>query len=762
MNRRISMAFDGIVIAGLVHELNQTILNTKISKIAQPENDELLLTCKGSSGQFRVSISANASLPFLYLTDTNKTSPLQAPTFCMVLRKHIANGRIISITQPHMERIIHLKIEHLNEMGDICHKTLVIELMGKHSNIIFCDEDGTMIDSIKHVSSAVSSLREVLPGRPYFIPATQEDKFNAMTMDATQICDAIKAKPMSICKAIYTTFTGVSPLVASELAYRAGMDADQSLLACTDDEIHHLSNHIAWFFDEIRHNEFHPVIVRKDKRPIEFSAIELTMYQDYEMEHMESISQMLEVFYAERNIYNRIHQKSADLRKIVTTALERNQKKYQLQQKQQKDAEKREKYKLYGELINVYGYNTVLGMSDDELSLNIVKCWNEFVMLTEKQSVGLVMDPLAAEERKGRNIFSYFMPSSAKKFTVAFLYPKSPDTSDWIYAHDLGRNYLEETFPDQMKTICVNDVTEERTEQVLNDVIRQGADIIFEVAPQMMKDSLKVAVDHPDVKILNCSLNTSHKYIRTYYARMYEAKFLSGMIAGALAENDRIAYIADYPIYGMIANINAFALGASFTNPRARIYLAWSTSENYDRERFLKDNNIQVVSDQDMITPRDPGRQFGLYECSEDGRKLNLVMPLWNWGVFYEKMIQSILAGSYQSEENSEGRALNYWWGMSAGVIDLICSKNVPTGVKRLVDHLKSDIKKGDIVPFYGEIRAQDGTLKNKKDKAMKPEAIMEMDWLTDNVIGEIPTMGELRAEARPVVQIKGVEEKMK
>lgn len=256
-----------------------------------------------------------------------------------------------------MERIIHLKIEHLNEMGDICHKTLVIELMGKHSNIIFCDEDGTMIDSIKHVSSAVSSLREVLPGRPYFIPATQEDKFNAMTMDASQICDAIKAKPMSLCKAIYTSFTGVSPLVASELAYRAGMDADQSLLACTDDEIHHLANHIAWFFDEIRHNEFHPVIVRKDKRPIEFSAIELTMYQDYEMEHMESISQMLEVFYAERNIYNRIHQKSADLRKIVTTALERNQKKYQLQQKQQKDAEKREKYKLYGELINVYGYN---------------------------------------------------------------------------------------------------------------------------------------------------------------------------------------------------------------------------------------------------------------------------------------------------------------------------------------------------------------------------------------------------------------------
>ena len=397
MNRRISMAFDGIVIAGLVHELNQTILNTKISKIAQPENDELLLTCKGSSGQFRVSISANASLPFLYLTDTNKTSPLQAPTFCMVLRKHIANGRIISITQPHMERIIHLKIEHLNEMGDICHKTLVIELMGKHSNIIFCDEDGTMIDSIKHVSSAVSSLREVLPGRPYFIPATQEDKFNAMTMDASQICDAIKAKPMSICKAIYTSFTGVSPLVASELAFRAGMDADQSLLACTDDEIHHLANHIAWFFDEIRHNEFHPVIVRKDKRPIEFSAIELTMYQDYEMEHMESISQMLEVFYAERNIYNRIHQKSADLRKIVTTALERNQKKYDLQMRQLKDTENRDKYKVYGELINAYGYNVPEGAKQME-ALNYYT----------NETVTIPLDPTSTPQENAQRFFAKY------------------------------------------------------------------------------------------------------------------------------------------------------------------------------------------------------------------------------------------------------------------------------------------------------------------------------------------------------------------
>lgn len=355
------MAFDGIVIAGLVHELNQTILNTKISKIAQPENDELLLTCKGKDGQHRVAVSASASLPFLYLTDENKTSPLQAPTFCMVLRKHIAGGRIIEISQPHMERIINITIEHLNEMGDLCHKTLIIELMGKHSNIIFCDENGTIIDSIKRVSSAVSSLREVLPGKPYFIPATQENKYNPLAVSAEQIYEVISALPVTAAKAIYTSFSGISPLAASEIVFRAGLDADQPLAAFSEEELRHLSNHAAWYFEEIKTEHFSPVIVRKGKQPVEFSALELTMYRDLSPEHYDSISKALEVFYAERNAYNRIHQKSADLRHVVTTTLERTAKKYELQQKQMKDSAKREKYRLYGELINVYGYGLTPG-----------------------------------------------------------------------------------------------------------------------------------------------------------------------------------------------------------------------------------------------------------------------------------------------------------------------------------------------------------------------------------------------------------------
>ncbi len=406
--------------------------------------------------------------------------------------------------------------------------------------------------------------------------------------------------------------------------------------------------------------------------------------------------------------------------------------------------------------MNVFGYEKMLEMSVEDYSTNIVKCWNEFVMLTEKHRVDLVMNPENVQSKK--NLLSYFIPSTSKKFTVAFLYPKTPEESDWIYAHDLGRSYLEETFPDQIRTICVESVKEENIEETLNSVIADGANIIFGVAPQMMNPSLKVAVEHPDVKILNCSLNTPHKYIRTYYARMYEAKFLSGMVAGAMTENDKIAYVADYPIYGMIANINAFALGAACVNPRAKVYLEWSTKKDYNLDKFLTENDIHYVSNQDMITPQSASRQFGLYRY-ENGEATNLVMPLWNWGIFYEKMIQSILAGAYQSKETGESKALNYWWGMSAGVIDLICSKHVPKGVNRLIEHMKYDICHGDIVPFYGEIYAQDGTMQNKANIGMEPEDIMRMDWLVENVIGDIPALEELVEGAKSIVELKGVEE---
>ena len=376
------MALDGIVISNLIYELNQTILNSKIAKIAQPEQDELLLTCKGPHGQYRLSLSASASLPFVYLTDSNKPSPLTAPTFCMVLRKHIANGKIISIKQPGLERIIQFEIEHLNEMGDYCKKKLIVELMGKYSNIIFCDEKDMIIDSIKHVSSAVSSLREVLPGRSYFIPSMQEDKIDPLTCSKEKISEKLKERPLSICKAIYTTFTGLSPVIANEIAYRAGFDADAPIASLSEDELLHLANHCSFVFADIAEHNYHPVIIRKEKEPVEFSALFLTMYKDYTSTEYTSISQVLEIYYAEKNIYTRIRQKSSDLRKIVNTALERDQKKYQIQLKQLEDSKKKEKYKLYGELLQVYGY----GISGGQKSVEVENYY-------DNTSITIPLDP---------------------------------------------------------------------------------------------------------------------------------------------------------------------------------------------------------------------------------------------------------------------------------------------------------------------------------------------------------------------------------
>ena len=367
------MALDGIVISNIVTELNSTILNSKISKIAEPEADELLLTLKGPNGSFRLSMSASASLPFIYLTPTNKVSPLTAPTFCMVLRKHIANGRITKIYQPGMERIINFEIEHLNEMGDLCHKVLIIELMGKYSNIIFTDSDGTIIDSAKRIPASVSSVREVLPGRAYKIPATQEDKYNPLTVDSKQFADIISAKPLTVSKAIYSSFSGISPLVANELAHRAGLDADAPVAAYSHDELLHLGSNFTWMMEDIKNNRFTPNIVRDGNEPKEFSSIELTQYSDLTVTKYESISEVLELYYSERNTYTRIRQKSADLRKHVNTLLERNQKKYSLQMKQLKDSEKREKYKVYGELINAFGY----GLTPDDKFLEAANYYDD-------------------------------------------------------------------------------------------------------------------------------------------------------------------------------------------------------------------------------------------------------------------------------------------------------------------------------------------------------------------------------------------------
>lgn len=351
------MAFDGIVISDLVKEMHDKIEGGKIAKIAQPEKDELMFTIKNNGSNYRLLVSSSASLPLAYFTETNKTSPMTAPNFCMLLRKHIGNGRIISVSQPGLERIIQLEIEHLDELGDLCRKKLIVELMGKHSNIIFCKADGTIIDSIKHISAQVSSVREVLPGREYFIPQTM-DKKNPLTVTEGDFIHLLREAPAPIQKALYTRLTGISPIIGEELCHLASIDPDIPASEKTDVELVHLYHIFSQMMDDVREGNFSPRIIYLREEPVEFSALPLSCFEgsDYTVAEYSSISQLLEVYYASKNAISRIKQKSIDLRRIVQTALERNYKKYDLQLKQLKDTEKKDKYKVYGELLNTYGY----------------------------------------------------------------------------------------------------------------------------------------------------------------------------------------------------------------------------------------------------------------------------------------------------------------------------------------------------------------------------------------------------------------------
>ena len=411
------MAFDGMTIAGIVKEIDEKITGGRIYKIAQPEKDELILTIKNNGGQIRILMSADASLPLIYMTESNKQSPMTAPNFCMLLRKHLQNARIISVTQPGLERIVKIEMEHLNEMGDICRKYLAIELMGKHSNIIFYDEKNMIIDSIKHISGMVSSVREVLPGRDYFIPKTQ-DKLDSIAVSKSDIVESFQNSSMPAFKAIYLRFTGISPSIAYEVCFRAKIDSDKPTGEMTNEELEILADSFFCVLQDVREGKFEPNVVYENKQPKEYAVIRLTSYSNEQSVKYESVSKLLENYYAEKNLVTRIRQRSVDLRRIVQTALERNVKKYDLQVKQLQDTEKRENYRIYGELLNTYGYGVEAGAKSME-ALNYYT--NENVII-----------PLDPTLTTGENAKKYFDKYQKLKRTFEALTTLTQETKDEI------------------------------------------------------------------------------------------------------------------------------------------------------------------------------------------------------------------------------------------------------------------------------------------------------------------------------------------
>ncbi|MBE5932637.1 MAG: BMP family ABC transporter substrate-binding protein [Lachnospiraceae bacterium] len=410
--------------------------------------------------------------------------------------------------------------------------------------------------------------------------------------------------------------------------------------------------------------------------------------------------------------------------------------------------------------IDIYGYEEIKNLTANEMKEKLDPLMGEFLMESKGGEVQLKTEPVATGRKK---LVNYIWNPGPKKIMVAFVFDKDPGESEWLYAHELGRLYLEEHCGDNIKTLKVHNInSEEEAVVAMSDLIDMGVNVIFTTSAQQVSASLKVAAEHKDVIILNCSLNTSHKLIRTYYARLYEVKFLAGMLAGALSESGNIGYIADYPIVGTPANINAFALGAQMVNPRAKVFLEWTKVKGVSREKAIegfKEKGVEYVSDQVMIKPNEASKQFGLYSISED-EPVNVAMPMYLWGPFYSKLIDSVMSGTFKQEnEDSADKAINYWWGLSAGVVDLIYSRKIPEGTKKLVHVIKQQIIDNEFTPFQDEIKSQGGIIKNENGYRMSPEEIMKMNWLVENVEGEIPEIDDLREEAKSIVSLKGVSE---
>ena len=411
--------------------------------------------------------------------------------------------------------------------------------------------------------------------------------------------------------------------------------------------------------------------------------------------------------------------------------------------------------------IHIHGYDTVRHMTPEQMDKNVAKTWAEFELLSDNSEVDLRMDPVTTQPAK-KNILSYLLPRSGgeanKRLKVGFIYENTPQTSEWCYAHELGRQYIDETFGSQIETVSITNVRPKEDDyNAIQRLIDDNTDLIFVTSPSMMYASLKQAIAHPKAKILNCSLNISHKYIRTYYARMYEAKYLTGVIAGVMAKSDKIGYVASCPLYGVMANVNAFAMGARAVNPDVKVYVEWSGIKDNDIEARFAEQGINCISDQDMITPKKTSRKFGLY-VTDSGMVKHLAMPVWHWGVFYEKLIQSILSGSWKKEEEGDKvSALNYWWGMSAGAIDIIYGGAVPDETKKVTSLIREAIVKGEFKPFTGELKDQDGKVHNKPDEELDPDEIIEMDWLLDNVVGRVPEYEELDDNSKMLVINQGI-----
>ena len=406
--------------------------------------------------------------------------------------------------------------------------------------------------------------------------------------------------------------------------------------------------------------------------------------------------------------------------------------------------------------LKVHPYKDLGQLTTAQLRATLEALWPDVVSSTRETELKIEAEPVP--ERKP-SIFSRLISPLPDHVHVAFVHQLDPAISPWVMAHEDGRKHLEGAFGDQV--LCrsyYNARTDEDAEKLIEQAIEEGAQIIFTTAPKLNRITLKFAVEYPKLHFFNCSVDLPYSSVRAYYGRIFEAKFITGAIAGAMAQDDRIGYVGSNPIVGVPASINAFALGALMTNPRAQIELRWSCCEGTPQQDFFRDG-IRVISNRDVPSHDKMYTDFcsyGTYQADDQGNLIPLASPVWVWGKFYRMVVESALAGTLK-DDKANLRAVNYWLGMDSGVIDIALSDLVPEGVRIMAEVLRTSIRERTLDPFRRKLVTQDGHVISDGFRRLSPDELLRMDWLCHNVIGTIPAFDELIPVSQSLVRELGI-----
>lgn len=492
------MALDGITTSAIVSELKSALLGGRIDKIHQPVADEIRMTIRGlGSGAKKLIISANSAHPRIHLTESTRENPMTAPLFCMVMRKHIAGGKIVDILQPNFERIIILRIESANEMGDITTKNLILEIMGKHSNLILTDETGKILDSIKRVTHEKSSVREVLPGKAYVFPPSQDKKNPLEATSGDFLLSLHIQEGRKLQEFLYQTYTGISPIMAGEICSRAGLDASNACQEASLADGEALFAAFGQMMDSIKAKSYLPAIYYHDSGKIaDFAVLEMTQFSSLRKKEFETISSLLESFYQERDNAAHIRQKAQDMRKLVMNNIERCVKKKEIQIKTRRETKGMEFWKKKGELLTANIYAVPQGIT----TFKTIDYYEESM-----PEIEIAIDPV---KTPAENAQKYFAKYNKAKRTLAALEVQEKQNEEELLYLESVLNALENAKDDA-------DLSEIRTELAESGFLRRQVQKKGQQKPKKSKPLRYLSSDGYEILVGKSNLQNDELTLRT-------------------------------------------------------------------------------------------------------------------------------------------------------------------------------------------------------------------------------------------------------